>query len=139
VWTAQGTVALRIFCPTPDTTTAAHIHGHLPTTRHRNAPDTDPIEVHIFVWYEAPFVFHMNHSDKCCTPPPLRIAMGRPPTTRHRYAPGTDPLEVHIFVWYEAPFVFHMDHSDDFCTTPPLRTAMGHPPATCQRYAPDGH
>jgi hypothetical protein len=49
--------------------------------------DTDPIGLHIFVWYEAPFVFHMNHSDVFCTPPPLRTAMGHPPTTRHRYTP----------------------------------------------------
>jgi hypothetical protein len=67
------------------------------TAAHRHAPDTDPIGVHTFVWYEAPFVFHMNHSDEFCTPPPLRIAMGHPPTTRHRNAPDTDPIGVHIF------------------------------------------
>jgi hypothetical protein len=48
------------FCTPPPLRTAM---GHPPTTRHRYAPDTDPIGVHIFVWYETPFVFHMNHSD----------------------------------------------------------------------------
>jgi hypothetical protein len=52
--------------------------------------DTDPIGVHIFVWFEAPFVFHMNHSDVFCTPPLLRTAVGHPPT-------------------------FHMNHSDVLC------------------------
>jgi hypothetical protein len=32
--------------------------------------DTDPIGVHIFVWYEALFVFHINPSDEFCISPP---------------------------------------------------------------------
>jgi hypothetical protein len=73
--------------------------GLPPTTRHRYGPDTDPIGLHIFLWFEAPFVFHMNHSDDFFTPRLLHTAMGHPPTTRHRYGPDTDPIGVHIFVW----------------------------------------
>jgi hypothetical protein len=72
------------FCTPPPLRIAM---GHPRTTRHRNAPDTDPIGVHIFVWYEASFVFHMDHSDEFCTTPPLRTAMGHPPATCQRYAP----------------------------------------------------
>jgi hypothetical protein len=73
-----------VFCTPPPLRTAM---GQPLTTRHRYAPDNDPVGVHIFLWFEAPFLFHMNHSEVFCTPPPLRTAMGHPPTTRHRYAP----------------------------------------------------